>query len=65
MLRALYWKFHVRQGSIIAVIFRGSRNIWSSWRMTPDAPCIVLGISYDQSSESFFVARAIFGAVGG
>ena len=55
----------MRQGSIITVIFRGRRNIWCNWRMTPDAPCIVLGISYDQLSESFFVAGAIFGAVGG
>ena len=28
LLRALCWTFHVRQGSIIRIMFRGRRNIW-------------------------------------
>ena len=85
------------------VIFRSRRSIWWSWRMTPDAPRIVLDVSYvtlinhenlfswqaqylvkleddsccsahcigrficdaDQSWDSFFVAGAVFGEVGG
>ena len=45
LLCSLHWTFHVRQGSIIRIIFRGRRNIWSSPRVTPVASRIVLGVS--------------------
>ena len=45
LLCALYWTFHVWQGAIIRVIFRGRRSIWWCWRMTPDAPRNVLDVS--------------------
>ena len=45
MLHALYWRFNLRRGSIINVIFRG-RQYLVKLEVTPDAPRIVVDVSY-------------------
>ena len=60
MPRALYWTFHVRQGSIIAVIFRCRRNIGSCWRCDSrcSAQCNGCSMSDEHKSSAFSSCQA-------
>ena len=46
LLRALKITFHLCQGSIMSVTFRGRRSIWWVWTMTHVAPRIVNNVSF-------------------
>ena len=50
-----------------SAILRGRRSIWSGWREMPVAPRIVNDVAYVTkiNHESFCVAGAVFGDVGG
>ena len=52
--------FHMWQGSIMTVPFRGRHSIWWCWRMTPVAHRIV----NDVSSATRILAGAVFGEFG-
>ena len=67
MLRALYWTFHVRQGSIIRFIFLWPAQYLANWgdESCCSAHCTGHVIcEEDPSWDSFFVAGAMFGEVG-
>ena len=69
---SFYWRKHFREFPLKswASRFRGRRSIWWGWRVTLLAPRIVNDVSYvmrihDEWWDSFCVAGAVFGEVGG
>ena len=69
LLHALEMTFHMWRRSLMTFILRGRRSIWWSWRVALVAPRIgnewCFKCDPDQSWETFCVAGAVFGEVGG